>query len=151
MKNNALKYLVVAALLANTATLLFFWLKRPPRGDRPKPPFEILTQELQLNTEQQKAFTLLHKQHHHVHDSLLQSMAEKRKVLYTQKTSQIDSIVQQIGLIQQEIEVITYYHFEDVRKICTPEQQTKLDNILVRSVQHVLMPKGNKQPPPHKD
>ena len=152
MKNNGLKYLVIAALLVNAATLIFFWVTRPPRGGRPpKETFDELTQELKLDNDQQKIYKALRKQHHSSHDSLLQLIAEKRQVLYRQKPTSLDSIIQPIGQLQQEIELITYQHFEEVRKICTPKQQAILDELLVGAVQHVLMPKNNKRPPPKRD
>ncbi len=152
MKNNGLKYLVVAALLVNAATLIFFWVTRPPRKGRPpKETFGVLTQELKLENDQQKVYKALRVQHHSTHDSLLQLIAEKRQVLYSQKPASLDSIIQPIGQLQQQIELITYQHFEDVRKICTPEQQAKLDKMLVGAVQHILMPKDDKRPPPKRD
>ena len=152
MKNNWLKYLVVAALLINTGTLIFFWLKRPLNDNRPPRPLQILEKELQLDNKQLDTFEILKKQHHRSHDSLLQLMAEKRRMLYSSKSVAVDSTIQQIGAIQQEIESITYHHFEDLRKICTPEQKAKLDSLLVGAVQHLLMPKnrGN-HPPPRRD
>ena len=152
MKNNLLKYLVIAALFVNAATLVFFWLKRSPRNDRQqKETFDVLIQELKLDNNQQTVFKTLREQHHRSHDSLLQIITEKRQVLYAQKPVSMDSTLQAIGLLQQQIERITYQHFENVRKICTLEQQTKLDKMLIGAVQHVLMPKGDKQPPPRKE
>lgn len=150
MNNNWLKYLVIAALLINTATLVFFWLKRPLNGNRPPQALQLLEKELQLDDKQMDAFEISKKQHHRSHDSLLQLMGEKRQMLYSLKSPSIDSTVKQIGAIQEEIELITYHHFEDVRKICTPEQQAKLDKMLLGAVQHLLMPKNRRNPPPPK-
>lgn len=152
MKNDGLKYIVAAALLVNVTTLIFFWVTRPPQGGRPpKEAFDTITQELKLDNDQQKAFMTLRQQHHGKHDSLLQLIAEKRKVLYSQKPASLDSILLPIGQLQQEIELVTYQHFEDMRKICTPEQQAKLDKLLVGAAQRVLMPEDNKPPPPKRD
>ena len=152
MKNNTLKFLVIAALLLNVATLLFFWLKRPPREGRPlREAHNVLVEELNLDQTQQETFKMLREQHHRVHDSLLQLMGKKREVLYGQKSVSTDSIIQQIGFLQQEIELVTYRHFDDIRKICTPEQQSKLENILTKTVQHVLVPQGGNKRPPKKD
>ena len=71
--------------------------------------------------------------------------------MYAQKSVSMDSTLQAIGLLQQQIELVTYQHFENLRKICTPEQQTKLDKMLVGAVQHVLMSKGDKPPPPQNE
>ena len=152
MKNNGLKYLVIAALLVNAATLIFFFVTRAPRKGRPpKETFDKITEELKLDNDQQKIYSSLRKQHHRTHDSLLQLIAEKRQILYSPKPASLDSIIQPIGQLQQQIELITYQHFKEVRKICTPEQQAKLDKMLVGAVQHVLMPVGNKKPPPKRD
>ena len=152
MKNNLLKYLVIAALLVNAATLVFFWIKRSPRNDRQeKETFDVIIHKLKLDNNQQIVFKNLRQQHHHSHDSLLQIIAEKRQVLYAQKSVSMDSTLQAIGLLQQQIELVTYQHFENLRKICTPEQQTKLDKMLVGAVQHVLMSKGDKPPPPQNE
>lgn len=147
-----LKYLVVAALLLNAATLLFFWLTRPPHGKPPqKERGDVITRELNLDDDQLKVFNALRVQHHESHDSLLELIAEKRTVLYTQKPTSLDSTIQVLGYLQEQIELMTYQHFEKVRTICTPEQQAKLDKMLAGAVQHVLMPKGGKKPPPKRD
>ncbi len=152
MKNNGLKYIVVAALLVNVATLLFFWFTRPPHLDRPQgEKGDLISKELNLNSDQQATFTTLKRQHHRTHDSLLQIIAEKRMVLYAQKTASLDSTIQVIGHLQEQIELMTYQHFEKVQEICTPEQQAKLDKMLAGAVQHVLMPNNEKKPPPKRD
>lgn len=143
--------MVVAALLINAATLIFFWLKfaSTDNGHRP-PPRDLLEKELQFDGKQLAAFDVLKKQHHQQHEQLLQQIAEKRKVLYAPNVVSIDSTVQQIGLLQQQIERMTLSHWEDVRKICTPEQQSKLDTLLFRAVQRILNPNSERKPPPPK-
>ncbi len=152
MKNNGLKYLVIAALLVNAATLLFFWFIPPPHPGRPqKGKGDLISKELDFSKEQQAAFTTLRKQHHRTHDSLLQIISEKRQVLYAQKIATLDSIIHDIGQLQEQIERITYQHFAKVREICTLEQQAKLDKMLAGAVQRVLMPNEGKRPPPKRD
>ena len=151
MKNNALKYIVAVALLANAATLIFFWYNRPERRDNPNVgPRKILEETLKLDKAQQDVFQTLKVQHHTAHDSLLQRIADKRQILYRQKEGVNDSILNQIGALQQDIERITYNHFNDVRKICTPTQQAQLDSLLVKTVQQILIPRNQKRPPPEK-
>lgn len=149
MKNNVLKYVVAVALLANAATLIFFWYNRPERRDNPNGrPGKVLENALNLDNVQQGIFQTLKEQHHASHDSLLEIIAAKRQILYRQKDGINDSILNQIGLLQQDIERITYNHFSDVRKVCTPDQQVKLDSILAKTVQQILIPKNQKRPPP---
>ncbi len=152
MKNNGLKYIVIAALLLNVTTLIFFWLKfASPDDGRKPPPRDLLQQELQFNGKQLAAFELLKKHHHEKHGDLLRQISDKRKVLYAPNPVSIDSTVHQIGLLQEEIELMTFHHWEDVRKICTPEQQSKLDTMLFRSVQRILNPNSDRKPPPKRD
>lgn len=148
MKNNGLKYIVILALLANAATLIFFWYNRPEKRERPNVrPARVLIETLNLDEAQQDVFQTLKKQHHATHDSLLQIIADKRQILYRQKGGVNDSILNEIGRLHQDIERITYNHFNDVRKICTPAQQTQLDSLLVKTVQQILIPKNQKRSP----
>jgi hypothetical protein len=87
----------------------------------------------------------LREQHHQAHDSLLKIIANQRQILYRQKHGANDSMLHQIGLLNQDIERITYNHFMDIRKICTPEQQTQMDILLEKTVQNILMPKKKRR------
>ncbi len=146
MKNNGLKYLVAIALFINIATLFFFWYNRPPEdGKRPPKQGQILIEELKLDEKQQALFKPLREHHHQTHDSLLQAIAAQRAILYRQKQVANDTVLQQIGLLQQQIERVTFDHFKEVRKICTAEQQAQLDILLGKTVQRILTPKEKKQ------
>jgi periplasmic protein CpxP/Spy len=152
MKNNLLKYLVAAALVINAATLIFFWYNRPPQDEKSGlRPARVLIEELKLDEKQQAIFHPLREQHHQAHDSLLKIIADKRQILYRQKQVANDSILHQIGLLNQEIERITYNHFMDIRKICTPEQQAQMDILLEKTVQNILMPKKKRRQPQERE
>jgi periplasmic protein CpxP/Spy len=150
MRNNGLKYLVALALFINAATLIFFWYNRPPeegrRGGGAKQG-RLLLEELKLDEKQQAIFQPMRVQHHQAHDSLLKLMAAQRQALYSQKQGKNDTIVHKIGLLQEEIERITYDHFKEVRKICTPAQQGQLDTLLGKTVQIILNNEGRRRPP----
>jgi periplasmic protein CpxP/Spy len=151
MKNNWLKYLVAIALIINAATLIFFWFNRP-RGGEGKPqsrPARVLIEALKMEGKQEAIFKQLREQHHQAHDSLLAGIAAQRQILYSQKQVANDTVLQQIGRLQQQIERVTFDHFKEVRKICTPEQQAQLDVLLEKTVQNILTPKDKKPPPPH--
>jgi periplasmic protein CpxP/Spy len=146
MRHFALKYTVVAALLINTATLIFFWSKR--QEEKPtKKPFEVLIEALKLSNAQQETYKNLREEHRDAHAILLKRMAVQRKSLYSQKQTANDTIIHNIGLLHEEIELLTYHHFEDVRKICTPEQQVTLDSVLAKTVQNILQPLNKKRHP----
>jgi hypothetical protein len=150
MRNNGLKYLVAFALLINAATLIFFWYNHPPeegkRGGGAKAG-RLLIEELKMDEKQQTMFQPMRQQHHQAHDSLLKLMAAQRQALYSEKQAANDTIVHKIGLLQEEIERITFDHFKEVRKICTPEQQGQLDILLGKTVQTILNKQGKRRPP----
>ncbi len=149
MRNSGLKYLVAIALIINAATLIFFWYNRPPEEGRRRPPRpdRVLIEELKLDDKQQAIYAPLREQHHQTHDSLLKLMAAPRQALYSQKQGANDTIIHQIGLLQEQIERVTYDHFMEVRKLCTPEQQVQLDVLLGKTVQIILTPKKKKGRP----
>jgi periplasmic protein CpxP/Spy len=150
MKNNGLKYLVAIALIINAATLIFFWYNRPHQeGNQASRPGRLLIEELKMDEKQQALFSPMRDQHHQAHDSLLALIATQRQILYPQKQAVNDTAIQKIGLLQQQIERVTYDHFMDVRKICTPEQQAQLDVLLEKTVQNILTPKDKRRPPAH--
>ena len=150
MNNNRLKYLVGMALIINAVTLIFFWYNRPPQGGRPATrPGQVLLEELKLDEKQKAIYLPLRDKHHQAHDSLLQIIAAHRQVLYSQKQVANDTVLHQIGLLQEEIERITYHHFKDVRKICTPQQQAQLDILLDKTVQNILTPKKKRPQTPN--
>jgi periplasmic protein CpxP/Spy len=139
MKNNVLKYMIAIALIINAVTLIFFWLIRPKGDDKPTSrPEHVLVETLNLDNNQQDLYKMMRLQHHSAHDSLLKIVAAQRQILYRPKQGTNDTVFQKIGLLQQEIEHITYNHFMDLRKICTPKQQAELDNLLAKTVQTVL-------------
>lgn len=137
MNNNWFKILVILALLINAGTLIYFLSSGPK--DRPhRRPAQILNETLKLDTKQQETYAVLRKSHHITHDSLLKVIATQRQYLYNEKQMANDSLLTKIGLLQKEIERVTYEHFKEVRQICTPEQQVKLDTLLAKTAQNVL-------------
>jgi RNA processing factor Prp31 len=153
MNSSVLKYLAVFVLLINGVSLVFFLMNRPP--DKPEnmhqKPAEIVSQALYFNPEQQLAYKKLSQQHHQVHDNLLKQIEEKRKVLYAQNTNTIEAITQEIGALHQQVESTMYQHFQEVRKICKPEQQVELDKRVVQFVQRILCPPPHGERPPPQD
>lgn len=146
MTDNRLKWLVFAALLLNAAAFAFFWFDRPKP---PRPPHEIIVDALGMDAAQQAAYTLMHRAHRRTTDSLLQNIASIRKQLYSRSAPAApDSLFRAIGQMQAQIEAVTFQHFEDVRGICRPEQQGKLDELLLETVQRVTQQGRKGKSPP---
>jgi periplasmic protein CpxP/Spy len=153
MNNNVLKYLAVFVLLVNVVSLAFFLMNQPP--EKPEntrlKPSEMVSQALYFNQEQQVAYKKLHEQHRRTHDNLVKQIDDKRKALYAQNTNAIEAITQEIGLLHQQVEITMYQHFQEVRKICKPEQQVELDKRVVKFAHLILCPPPHGERPPLQD
>jgi Spy/CpxP family protein refolding chaperone len=148
-----LKTVIVVLLLINIGTLTFMWTDRSMHrgGPHPGDTAEFLTHELQFTKDQERQFDVLKKEHHRatetlrdesrlLHDHYFANL--KTAVIDTVKVNELaDSIVS----IQKQIELVTFYHFQKVRAICTAEQQQKFDEVIDEAIR-MLGPK----PPPRR-
>lgn len=133
-----LKVVIIILLLINLATLGFMWTRKgPPMGPPPhRDLVEFLSRELNLSQEQREKFETLKNEHRasvqslrensrELHDAFF-DMLSKNPVDKAQVEAMADSMVSQ----QKQIELSTFYHFQKVREICTPEQQKKFDEVI---------------------
>jgi periplasmic protein CpxP/Spy len=141
MENKSLKYwkaFSIILIVMNIALIVFLLLKpfgRPPHPDDKGGPGDFLTEKLNFTETQKTEFTKLRVAHH---DSILTLEEEGRKLrkdFYDGLKSDSantanDSILFKITENQKQIELVTYSHFEDVRKLCTPEQKTTFNDII---------------------
>ena len=145
------KTVIIILLFINMSTLAFMWMNKPPHG-MPPPRQEVgdfLMRELNFTDAQRNQFEKLRDEHRNsvrdlrdhsrdLHDSffdlLSTGMSDSTKVV-----QYADSITSR----QKQIELSTFYHFQKVRKICTPEQQKKFDKI-IKDALRMMAP-----PPPH--
>ena len=155
------KIVILVLLLINIATLTFVWTtsQRPP-SFQPRPPDvgEFLTQKLQLTEAQQKQFEALKQVHH----EKVETLREKNKKLHNDffdllkqpniDTTTINMAADAIMINQKAIEMATFYHFEDVRSICTPNQQKMFDEVIKEALRMMSPPPPGPPhggPPPH--
>jgi Spy/CpxP family protein refolding chaperone len=102
----------------------------------PGKPHEWLARQLNFNTEQQEKYNLLRQQHRNVMEPLLQHDRNLHDSLFMQlKQTQPDTVVvkQFVSAISNnraQTEITTFYHFSQVRDLCTPQQQKKFDEVI---------------------
>ncbi|WP_304236658.1 Spy/CpxP family protein refolding chaperone [Jiulongibacter sediminis] len=149
-----------ALLLVNLVLLVTVFLQKGS-DTRPEPsPF--LEEALGFNPQQTQEFHALRNEHH-------QQMMEKNKEIKKLKDQFFDGlkgdvsktetemINKRIGELVAEIDMITYEHFQEVRALCTPEQQKEFD-LIITDLLHGGMsqqgpprmgpPEGNRGPGP---
>jgi Spy/CpxP family protein refolding chaperone len=144
---------VVALLLANSLVLGMLWFNK-----KPKPPMaggsakEFLIKELNLTTSQQKQFDALREKHQENVKEAMDGMRELKDSFF-EKISQpnVDSaslkdVLNLMSAKEQQRDLAAFYHFRELRKLLTGEQQQKFDKI-IKDVTRMMNQPGPKGPP----
>lgn len=150
MQNNSsnrwLTLLTVVLLCANAVTLFVFWKKDkestgrhlppPPREMASGPVFEFIVQSLQFSEEQEKAFSLLRDEHRHIRKPLLTALKNAKDSFYAllpiipSNDTTLRKASERSAQINQQLDLVNFKHFQDIRKICTLEQAEQFDRII---------------------
>jgi len=161
-KNKLLTGLVVLLLAANAATIAVFWLNRPKQQRAPKgTPQEFLVKELKLNTEQQQQYQVLVSAHQQGAEQLRIKIRTGKEAFFNllKQSNVTDSAKQTaakaVSMITEELDLLTLDHFQQVRRLCTADQQNKFDEI-IHQVTSMMGPpgppgggrQGDRPPPP---
>lgn len=168
-KIKTLVWTIIALIVLNIGSLGFLWYKQvtrpgqlpPPRNQQANPD-KFLEMELQLTDEQVAAFSELRQQHqqetrkirqviHGLSGNLVEELFKSQP-----DTARVAALSDEIGRKQAEYERITYSHFDELKQVCTPDQQEKLRVILFEMLDNMRMgtpPPGyqdtsDRRPPP---
>jgi len=131
-----LKTAIILLLIINLGTLSYLWIQKD--GHRPPPPEigNFLMHELNFINDQEKQFIQLRDEHRNMtgelkdrsrklHDNFFNLLSENPA-----DSAKVNLMADSMISIQKQIELSTFYHFQKVRAICTPEQQKRFDNII---------------------
>ncbi len=153
--NNKLWPLIVLLLiLINTATLVFFWVSNkkdlPTQGEGNRgSAAAYLTKELQLDAAQQAAYKTLREEHQQSMQAIRRQLKEAKDVFFNLLNSPevdeatINQYASKTAGIEQQLDVLTFHHFKEVRALCNDEQKIKFDGIIKKVVQMM----GPQRPP----
>ncbi|MDE3236999.1 MAG: periplasmic heavy metal sensor [Bacteroidota bacterium] len=157
VKSRLLTGLILLLLIANMLTLGLYWWKRtlpaPPPPMKNERVADFLIHELQLDSPQRLAYQQLVK----AHRKDVQGIREKTRIakeaffelLKKENVSEaeIRNAAANASSAQQEIDLLTFHHFQKVRALCNESQKEKFDDI----IQDVLRMNAPQQgpPPPH--
>lgn len=121
--------------------------KRPmPRREEPK---VYIIDKLGFDKEQVKDYEELITWHKSTIRTTNQAMRHLKNELYTSlqdsmKSNEVaDSLIAEIGKLQVKIETTHYKHFNDIKKLCKPEQQKAFNELTLE-----LSKLFSHQPPP---
>lgn len=124
---------IIGLLLINLATLGFLFLNGPKPDGRThegrRQPKAIIIEKLHLDTNQQKEYEKLIRWHREEIDQLDDSIRQTKNKLYSGlsetniNTKTKDSLIALLNAYQKQVEETHFKHFEDIKKLCKPEQQ----------------------------
>ncbi|MEI7736851.1 MAG: Spy/CpxP family protein refolding chaperone [Ferruginibacter sp.] len=162
--NRWLTIISIVLLVANAVTLTLLWTReKRHREDAPHiqvPPtpggqgFEFITKELQLTPQQQDAYKILREVHQAAQRVLQDSIRKSKDVFFEQlpDSNLTDAVLKtqsDKGLaFQQQLELLTFRHFQKLRAMCTAEQQKRFDAIIKEVLQQMGAPRMRPQGPP---
>jgi Spy/CpxP family protein refolding chaperone len=165
MQNNSQlkfwKWAVVLLAVLNICLLGSIWLKqngqatdemrRPPNGEKAA---DFLIEQLKFSPQQLTAFEKLKEGHHHSIDSLREFSKEVHRLFFdnlkaeNQDTAKVNELAKAIANNQTQIELVTFNHFKQVRKLCDEKQKVKFDEIIQEVLKRMARPPA---PPKQRD
>lgn len=132
-KQKLVIFSIIALLVINIGTLVFLFLSGPKKGHfppddgRPKPR-EIIVRQLHLDSQQQANYEMLIRQHRKQITATEDKIRNTKNELYSLLNSDSvdvtrkDSLINALAHYQKEIELIHFNHFNEIKKLCKPEQ-----------------------------
>lgn len=152
---------VVLLVIMNLASLATVWYQQhhPPEflrqpGPRLQDPAQQINQvnaflrhELQLSDTQAQQFADMQRQHFNRVKAEHDAIRNLRQELFNQLSSsppdtvKVEKLATAIGDRHRELEILTFQHLIDLKKLCTAKQQQKL-NSLFRELLRVMEPRG---------
>jgi hypothetical protein len=154
-KNKLLTWLVILLLIVNSVSIAMFWIgnkKQEPAA--PEPPQEFLVQQLQLDAPQLKVLDKLAAQHRQDADELRMKIREAKEYLFglLKQPAVPDSLkkaaAEKVCEYTEALDLSTFNHFQQVRALCTPDQQKKFDSIIQEVTSLIGPPRPPAPPPP---
>lgn len=158
MNKNRLLIFLIAGLLISNILLVVFMMKGRGPGHGPPPhhggPRDLIIERLHFDEAQIAKFETLIQEHHKNVTDEDQALMNIKNTLYDNLKSDenkatTDSLINAMTIIQNKIEHIHYSHFEDIKKLCKPEQ-IRYFNVLATELSHLFGPPHGPPPPLHK-
>lgn len=153
-KNKILFWAVILLMIANVAILVTLWLAPNQQRKNKGTPADYLIKELALNKEQQNKLHEMAKEHHAQSIKIRGQIKEARHDFFELLNQPVvtdsmkKSAAENVSKNLEQLDLLTFNHFKQLREICTPQQQKKFDEIIEEVLQMIASgpPPGK---PPH--
>lgn len=124
-KIKILSIISIGLLGVNIVLIWFLVAHKPNRPDRDGPKRKVI-EKLHFDKNQIEAYEKLIEWHRSEIRKSDERMLELKQSLYALLTNEAsstkDSLIAEIGKLQVAIENVHYTHFQDIKKLCKPEQ-----------------------------
>lgn len=138
--------LAVVLLLTNVITLAFYWSTKHKTeqhkpndnnpADRQRRMGQFMVNELKLDKEQEAVYWKLRDTMVSQQKPLMDSIRNRKKSFFdllkdpNPDNALIQSKSDEIAVLQKQLDIITFQHFQQVRALCKPEQTLKFDTVI---------------------
>lgn len=147
-KTKALIVIVVLMFLSNLFLMYWVWNSNHRPHNKEEGPRNEIIERLHLDAEQVKKYDVLIQNHRHQIRTKDDEIGLLKKELYSTLNGgneKSDSLIQLLADKQKEVEKINLKHFEDIGKLCKPEQMPAYKDLVV-SLSDLF---GHKRRPKH--
>jgi protein CpxP len=142
LNNKIVAWLIGMLILANIATLTFFWIGHL-KNQKDHSPREFLAKGLNFSDSQKNAYFDLAKNHNESANKIREQIKiDKENLFKLLKTDQIVDTVKnnaalKVSLSIQSLDILTFDHFKKVRALCTEKQKPKFDKLIQKMVNSI--------------
>lgn len=133
--NNKTLLVIIGVLLLSNIFLLAFY-RLPPDEPKDKGPVDFMARELKLDNKQKDQFNKLWDSNKARNKPYFDSLRQTKDSLFAllkvepRPDSLIDALTHRINGFDNRILTNNFDHFKQLRSICLPEQQVKLDTVI---------------------
>jgi len=156
-----LRLAVVLLVLCNIGLLITIWVKPhfelgrgAMQGETPR---DFVVRNLKFDEQQTKQYDAMVKDHQEAMKQLRHEAMDYREQLFSTLANEgrpgnnPDSLARLIASNQQQIEMVTYRHFAQVRALCTEDQKQEFNKIIgdvIKKMNGNMHPPGGRREPP---
>jgi len=130
-KNRFYIFIIIGLLISNMLLVAFILLKKPPQHSGLR---NLIIERLKFDENQIQQYDELISQHRRQIREKRHEMTDLKTQYYSllknEDKKNGDLLINEIGKLSMETEKINYKHFQDIKRICRPDQMKNFDNLI---------------------
>ncbi|MET0636289.1 MAG: hypothetical protein ABWZ25_09705 [Chitinophagaceae bacterium] len=148
--NKVLLLIIAVLLLTNIAVLVYFLNYSKEEEVVSKGATELLKEQVGFSDKQLEEYKKIRDQQREVIRPMYENMRMSKDTLFKLlgdslvSEERLNEITDHIGQKQKSLDLLTFRHFSELRKICRPEQRTAYDSMVVQLFRKMGKPQNRK-------